>query len=152
MTADAYQRMAAGEFVVEFKKEERGVGEAWDVLARILAHGFIESPQTHALALTGGRAVPAPPGVRAKALSPDEVKEASKLLNVFLDGVIERRHHQLDFTDAQGGRADGTPTIPVETCIQAFRRLRKFYAKAEIHGEGMVLLFVESDGPVEMRR
>ncbi|MFF9238543.1 hypothetical protein ACF1AL_06925 [Streptomyces sp. NPDC014801] len=144
VTADTYQRMMAGEFVNEYKREERGVGETWDVLARILAHGFIESPQTHALAILGGRTVPGSPGFGARALSPHQVAEASGLLNVFVDGEIERRHRRLDFTGAQGGGTDGAPVISVEDCIRAFRCLRKFYAKAAIHGEGMVLLFAEA--------
>lgn len=140
--------MTVGELVAELKREQLGVGETWDVLARILAHGFMESPQTHALAIIGGRQISGPPGVRARVLSPDEVAEASKLLNVFFDRVIESRYRQLDFTGAQGGGVDGAPTISVEDCIRAYNCLRRFYAKAEIHGEAMALLFAESASSV----
>ncbi|MBJ6613318.1 DUF1877 family protein [Streptomyces griseoincarnatus] len=149
---DVYDRIMEEGYIDEFKREELGVGETWDVLARILAHGFMESPQTHALAIMGGRYISGPPGVSTKLLSPDEVAEASELLNVILDRTIEGRHRQLDFTGAQGGDADGTPTISVEDCIRAFRCLRKFYAKAEIHGEAMILLFTTVTSSVEEER
>ncbi|MFG3105596.1 hypothetical protein [Streptomyces tendae] len=150
--SDAYERMTAEGFLDEFKKEERGVGETWDVLARILAHGFIESPHTHALAILGGSAVPGVEKSRARILSPAEVVAASGRLNVFIDKVIEWRHGQLDFTGAQGAGADGAPVIGVDDCVRAFRRLRKFYAKAAIHGEGMVLLFAEAPSSTEEAR
>lgn len=143
ITKDTFERIIEGGFVDEFKREEYGVGETWDVLARILAHGFIESPRTHALAIMGGRVVQGPLGVSTRVLSPDEVTEASRLLNAFIDRAIERRHRQLDFTGAQGGGTGGAPMVSAEDCIRAFRCLRKFYAKAEVHGEAMVLLFAE---------
>ncbi|MET9354145.1 hypothetical protein ABZY14_14310 [Streptomyces sp. NPDC006617] len=114
--------------------------------------GFIESPHTHALAILGGSAVSGVEKPRARILSSGEVVAASRLLNVFIDRVIETRHRQLDLTGAQGAGADGAAVISVDDCVRAFRRLRKFYAKAAIHGEAMVLLFTESASSAEEAR
>lgn len=138
----AYGRAVAdGELGPECVAENRSVGKAWDVLARILAGGSVPGPVTGACrAVVGGEVLPGEDldygGTRV--LSPAVVREVAGELSALGEADVEERYRTVDLTGSYGAR-NGVRTRPVERYVAAFREVRDFYAGAAEAGDAMAV-------------